>query len=153
MTRRRSRAHSINLSVSVPEDGDGTTRRGISESKAPFPKFCEVVAPPGKCGSFLGKKQQNQQNSAREHPALSIQRAEERGMMAGSTQRPERLTRNNALLLLVDHQIGLYTGIRDIDVLQLKHNIVGLTRAMRALKVPVIVTTTTEKMWGPLIPE
>jgi len=71
----------------------------------------------------------------------------------GSTQQPVRLTRNNALLLLVDHQIGLYTGIRDIDVLQLKHNIVGLTRAMLALKVPVIVTTTTEKMWGPLIPE
>jgi isochorismate hydrolase len=74
-------------------------------------------------------------------------------MTAGSTQRPERLTRNNALLLLVDHQVGLYTGIRDIDVLQLKHNVVGLTRAMLALKVPVIVTTTTEKMWGPLIPE
>ena len=50
-------------------------------------------------------------------------------MTAGSTQRPERLTRDNALLLLVDHQVGLYTGIRDIDVLQLKHNIVGLTRA------------------------
>ena len=74
-------------------------------------------------------------------------------MTADSTQRPERLTRNNALLLLVDHQVGLYTGIRDIDVLQLKHNVVGLTRAMLALKVPVIVTTTTEKMWGPLIPE
>jgi nicotinamidase-related amidase len=65
----------------------------------------------------------------------------------------ERLTRDNAVLLLVDHQIGLYTGIRDTDVLHLKHNIVGLTRAMLALKVPVIVTTTSEKMWGPLIPE
>src|SRR5580704_1169939 len=74
-------------------------------------------------------------------------------MTAGSTQRPERLTRSNALLLLVDHQIGLYSGVRDIDVLQLKHNVVGLTRAMLALKVPVIVTTTTEKMWGPIIPE
>jgi len=74
-------------------------------------------------------------------------------MTAGSTQRPERLTRDNAILLLVDHQVGLYTGIRDIDVLQLKHNVVGLTRAMLALNVPVIVTTTTEKMWGPLIPE
>jgi nicotinamidase-related amidase len=84
---------------------------------------------------------------------LSIQRKRKRVMTPGSTQRPERLTRNNALLLLVDHQVGLYTGIRDIDVLQLKHNIVGLTRAMLALKVPVIVTTTTEKMWGPLIPE
>jgi len=65
----------------------------------------------------------------------------------------ERLTRDNAVLLLVDHQIGLYTGIRDTDVLHLKHNVVGLTRAMLALKVPVIVTTTSEKMWGPLIPE
>jgi len=74
-------------------------------------------------------------------------------MTADSTQRTERLTRNNALLLLVDHQVGLYTGVRDIDTLQLKHNIVGLTRAMLALKVPIVVTTTTEKLWGPLIPE
>lgn len=73
--------------------------------------------------------------------------------MNSTSQRTERLTRDNALLLLVDHQIGLYTGVRDIDVLQLKHNVVGLTRAMLALKVPVVVTTTTEKMWGPLIPE
>src|ERR1700741_1292936 len=65
----------------------------------------------------------------------------------------KRLTRDNAVLLLVDHQVGLYTGIRDIDVLHLKHNIVGLTRAMLALKVPVIVTTTSENMWGPTIPE
>jgi nicotinamidase-related amidase len=66
---------------------------------------------------------------------------------------PKRLTRESAVLLLVDHQIGLYTGVRDADVLHLKHNVVGLTRAMLALKVPVIVTTTSEKMWGPLIPE
>ena len=66
---------------------------------------------------------------------------------------PKRLTRDDAVLLLVDHQIGLYTVIRDTVVLHLKHNIVGLTRAMLALKVPVIATTTSEKMWGPLIPE
>jgi nicotinamidase-related amidase len=57
------------------------------------------------------------------------------------------------VLLVVDHQVGLYTGVRDIDILQLKHNIVGLTRAILALKVPVVLTTTTEKMWGPLISE
>src|SRR5256886_3645293 len=34
---------------------------------------------------------------------------------------------------------SLYTGVRDIDILQLKHNIVALTRSMLALKVPVIV--------------
>jgi nicotinamidase-related amidase len=65
----------------------------------------------------------------------------------------ERLTRDNAILLIVDHQVGLYTGVRDIDILQLKHNIVGLTKAAQALKIPVIVTTTTERMWGPMIPE
>src|SRR5690242_21962876 len=65
----------------------------------------------------------------------------------------EQLTRDNAILLIVDHQVGLYTGVRDIDILQLKHNIVGLTKAAQALKIPVIVTTTTERMWGPMIPE
>ncbi len=65
----------------------------------------------------------------------------------------ERLTRDNAVLLLVDHQEGLYTGVRDIDTLSLKHNVVGLAKAALALKVPVIVTTTTETMWGPMIPE
>jgi nicotinamidase-related amidase len=74
-------------------------------------------------------------------------------MTTAPTRRPEPITRDNAVLLLVDHQVGLYTGVRDIDTLQLKHNVIGLTRAMLALKVPVIVTTTTEKMWGPLISE
>ncbi|KAL7794937.1 Isochorismatase-like protein [Trichoderma afarasin] len=64
-----------------------------------------------------------------------------------------RLTRDNAVLLIVDHQVGLYTGVRDIDTLELKHNILGLTKAAVALKVPVVVTTTTESMWGPMIPE
>jgi nicotinamidase-related amidase len=74
-------------------------------------------------------------------------------MTANPAQRPERLTRNNAVLFVVDHQVGLYTGVRDIDVLVLKHNIVALTRAMLALRVPIVLTTTTENMWGPLIPE
>ncbi|QET05306.1 isochorismatase family protein [Cupriavidus pauculus] len=64
-----------------------------------------------------------------------------------------RLTRDNAVLLLVDHQIGLYTGVRDIDTLELTHNVVGLAKAAVALGVPVIVTTTTENLWGPMIPE
>ncbi|CAG9996805.1 unnamed protein product [Clonostachys byssicola] len=64
-----------------------------------------------------------------------------------------RLTRENAALLIVDHQVGLFTGVRDIDTLTLKHNIVGLAKATAALKVPIVVTTTTEGLWGPMIPE
>jgi nicotinamidase-related amidase len=74
-------------------------------------------------------------------------------MATASARHPERISRDNAVMLHVDHQVGLYTAVRDIDTLQLKHNVIGLTRAMLALKVPVIVTTTTEKMRGPLIPE
>jgi nicotinamidase-related amidase len=74
-------------------------------------------------------------------------------MNANSSPFLERLTRDNAVLLLVDHQVGLYSGVRDIDTLQLMHNVVGLAKAALALKVPVIVTTTTEQMWGPMIPE
>ncbi|CAG2144768.1 isochorismatase family protein [Cupriavidus plantarum] len=74
-------------------------------------------------------------------------------MNAQNTSRNNRLTRDNAVLLLVDHQIGLYTGVRDIDTLELTHNVVGLAKAAVALGVPVILTTTTENVWGPLIPE
>jgi len=66
----------------------------------------------------------------------------------------ERLTQDNAALLLVDHQIGLFTGIRDIDVAQLKHNVVGLAKAAKVLGLPIIATTTSrDSLWGPTIPE
>jgi len=35
----------------------------------------------------------------------------------------------------------------------LKHNIVGLVNACKIFDIPIIVTTTTENMWGPIIPE
>src|SRR5580704_10770121 len=109
--------------------------------------------PVSKREQLLSKKRQKAAKFGKKAAGFAPSLSQENTMSANSTQRTERMTRNNALLLLVDHQVGLYTGIRDIDILQLKHNIVGLTRAMLALKVPVIVTTTTEKMWGPLIPE
>jgi nicotinamidase-related amidase len=64
------------------------------------------------------------------------------------------LTTDNAALLLVDHQIALFTGVRDITVDELKHNVVGLAKAALRLELPVVVTTTAaDSMWGPLIPE
>ncbi|MFH8370513.1 isochorismatase family protein [Streptomyces sp. NPDC018031] len=66
----------------------------------------------------------------------------------------EPLTADNAALLLVDHQIGLFTGVRDLGVSELKHNVTGLARAALHLDLPVVVTTTAaDGMWGPLIPE
>ncbi len=66
----------------------------------------------------------------------------------------EPLTRQNTAVLLVDHQIGLLTGVRDIDVPELKHNAVALAKAAKALDVPVIVTSTLrDGIWGHTIPE
>jgi nicotinamidase-related amidase len=62
------------------------------------------------------------------------------------------LTRDNAAVLLVDHQVGLFTGVRDVDALT--HNVVALARAARILGVPTVVTSTArEGMRGPTIPE
>jgi len=83
----------------------------------------------------------------------STQSTQQESPAMNSTHLHDRLTRDNAVLLLVDHQVGLYTGVRDIETLTLKHNVIGLAKAALALKVPVIVTTTTENMWGPMIPE
>src|SRR5690349_24924913 len=65
----------------------------------------------------------------------------------------ERLTPDNAALLLIDHQVGLFTGVRDIPVGELKHNVVALAKAAKVLGVPTIVTATSPAMWGPTIPE
>ena len=45
---------------------------------------------------------------------------------------PSPLTRDNAALVLVDHQVGLMTGIRDYSIAELKHNVVGLAKAAQA---------------------
>src|SRR5579863_4213372 len=65
----------------------------------------------------------------------------------------ERLTPENAALLLIDHQVGLFTGVRDIPVAELKHNVVALAKAARVLGVPIIATATSPEMWGPVVPE
>src|ERR1700751_1298219 len=66
----------------------------------------------------------------------------------------EPLTSENAALVLVDHQVGLMTGVRDYSTGELKHNVVALAKAAKALKLPIIVTTTArDSMGGPTFPE
>jgi nicotinamidase-related amidase len=64
------------------------------------------------------------------------------------------LTSENAALVLIDHQVGLMTGVRDYSTGELKHNVVALAKAAKALKLPIVVTTTArDSMWGPTFPE
>jgi nicotinamidase-related amidase len=63
----------------------------------------------------------------------------------------EPLTSEIAALVLVDHQVGLMTGVRDYSTGELKHNVVALAKA---LKLPIVITTTArDSMWGPTFPE
>jgi nicotinamidase-related amidase len=71
-----------------------------------------------------------------------------------SYRNPEPLTAENAAVVLVDHQVGLMTGVRDYSTGELKHNVVALAKAAQALKLPIVVTTTArDSMWGPTFPE
>jgi len=66
----------------------------------------------------------------------------------------EPLTAKNAALVLVDHQVGLMSGVRDISTGELKHNVIGLAKAAKLHNLPIVVTTTArDSMWGPTFPE
>jgi nicotinamidase-related amidase len=83
-----------------------------------------------------------------------LQPQQQEAMMSTPTRAYEPLTAENAALILVDHQIGLMTGVRDYSTGELKHNVVALAKAARALKLPIVVTTTArDSMWGPTFPE
>ena len=74
--------------------------------------------------------------------------------MTNQSARYEPLTAQNAAVVLVDHQVGLMTGVRDISTGELKHNVVGLAKAAKLHNLPIIVTTTArDSMWGPTFPE
>jgi nicotinamidase-related amidase len=64
------------------------------------------------------------------------------------------LTPDNAVLLLIDHQVGLMQLVDDMPPEQFKSNLVGLARSAKTLGVPVILTTSRD--WGPngqILPE
>lgn len=64
-----------------------------------------------------------------------------------------KLTRDNAAVLMVDHQNGIVAGSRIPDPETLARNSVGLVRAAKILGLPVIATTTGKALYGPFFPE
>jgi len=87
-------------------------------------------------------------------PAAAATTFSEENAMSNTAHTYEPLTSENAALVLVDHQVGLMTGVRDYSIAELKHNVVGLAKAAKALKLPIVVTTTArDSLWGPTFPE
>ncbi|AWL27755.1 hydrolase [Acinetobacter defluvii] len=65
-----------------------------------------------------------------------------------------RLDKDNAAVLLVDHQTGLLSLVRDIDPDKFKTNVLAVAAAAKYFNLPTILTTSFENgPNGPLVPE
>lgn len=65
-----------------------------------------------------------------------------------------RLDKDNAAILLVDHQTGLLSLVRDIDPDRFKNNVLALADLAKYFNLPTILTTSFEDgPNGPLVPE
>jgi nicotinamidase-related amidase len=61
---------------------------------------------------------------------------------------------NNAVLLLIDHQSGLFQLVRDIELPVLRSNVTALAKTSRLAKIPTFTTASVpDGPNGPLIPE
>ena len=54
----------------------------------------------------------------------------------------EFLTKENAVLTLIDYQTGLLSSVRDIDPLLLQNNLKALATMAKVAGIPVIITTS-----------
>ncbi len=65
-----------------------------------------------------------------------------------------KLDKNNAAVLLVDHQSGLMSLVRDFDPDKFKNNVLATAALAKYFKLPTILTTSFEDgPNGPLMPE
>ncbi len=65
-----------------------------------------------------------------------------------------RLSKKDAVLLLVDHQAGLISLVQDFSPNEFKNNVLALTACGKYFKLPTILTTSFEEgPNGPLVPE
>lgn len=65
-----------------------------------------------------------------------------------------KLDKNNAAVLLVDHQAGLLSLVRDFDPDKFKNNVLATAALAKYFNLPTILTTSFEDgPNGPLIPE
>lgn len=70
------------------------------------------------------------------------------------TQNYIRLNKDDAAVLLVDHQTGLLSLVRDIDPDKFKNNVLALADCAKYFNLPTVLTTSFENgPNGPLVPE
>lgn len=66
----------------------------------------------------------------------------------------EPLTPENAAMLLIDHQVGLFQFLPSVEPLKLKNNIVALAKIAKRFNLPTLLTTSwPQGPNGPTMPE
>lgn len=71
-----------------------------------------------------------------------------------TTKTYRKLNKDDAVMLLVDHQAGLLSLVRDIDPDRFRNNVLATADLARYFKLPTILTTSFEQgPNGPLMPE
>lgn len=66
----------------------------------------------------------------------------------------DRLSVQNAAMLLIDHQEGFFPGIKSIDSKELRNNIIALGKLAAVTRMPTVLTSSfAEGINGKLIPE
>ncbi len=61
---------------------------------------------------------------------------------------------DDAVLLLIDHQSGLFQLVKDMDMLTLRNNVIALAKTAKLTKTPTFTTASVpDGPNGPLIPE
>jgi len=58
----------------------------------------------------------------------------------------DALSPENAVLVLIDHQVGMMSIIRDMTVQEATNNVIGLAKSAKTLGLPVVLTSNME--WG-----
>lgn len=65
-----------------------------------------------------------------------------------------RMDKENAALLLVDHQTGLFSLVQDYEPMEFKNNVLALAALGKFFKLPIVLSTSlAEGPNGPLLPE
>jgi nicotinamidase-related amidase len=65
-----------------------------------------------------------------------------------------RLSKDNAVVLLVDHQAGLISMVQDFPPSEFMNNVLALANIAKFFKLPTILTTSFENgPNGPIVPE
>lgn len=64
------------------------------------------------------------------------------------------IDQNDVVMLLIDHQVGLFNTVRDMEVPDLRRNVTALARAGHLAGLPILTTSSMpDGPNGPLIPE